>query len=169
MSRDEALNQVFSLRRKFTSYLSYADASMKEILTPEQFKMADTLIAETFASVVLENKGDGTFINHPLPIEAQFAPVFGIALLDVNHDGLKDLVLGGNQTYTRIKIGKMDANYGMLFLNKGKFSFEYVPQSLSGFNIRGDVRDIVVIPQQGETRIYFGRNNKSVAEYILKK
>lgn len=169
VSRDEALNQVFSLRRKFTSYLSYADASMKEILTPEQFKMADTLIAETFASAVLENKGGGTFINHPLPIEAQFAPVFGIALLDVNHDGLKDLVLGGNQTYTRIKIGKMDANYGMLFLNKGKFSFEYVPQSLSGFNIRGDVRDIVVIPRQGETRIYFGRNNKSVAEYILKK
>ncbi|CAN5510378.1 VCBS repeat-containing protein [soil metagenome] len=166
VSRDEALNQLFFLRKKFTDYKSYAEASLEDILTPEQIEQAKKLKAETFSSVVLENNGDGTFTWHELPAEAQFSPVYAIALLDVDGDGLKDLILGGNLIHTRIKIGKMDANYGMLFKNKGNCKFTYVPQYQSGLGVKGDVRDIVIIKRGNENILLFGRNNDTIVEYL---
>jgi enediyne biosynthesis protein E4 len=167
VSRDEALNQMIPLRKKFTDYRSYADATIQDILTPEQLKQATTLSASTFSSVVLQNKGDGTFAWHELPVEAQFAPVYAISLVDVDGDGLKDLILGGNQSYTRIKIGKMDANYGMVLRNKGKFKFAYVPQWQSGLQVTGDVRDIAVLKKAKGTQLLFGRNNQVPQGYML--
>lgn len=167
VSRDEALNQLFSLRKKFPDYKSYSEATLDKILTPEQLKTAQKLKAETFSSVVLENKGDGTFAWQELPVEAQFAPVYAIALLDVDGDGLKDLILGGNQSYTRIKIGKMDANYGMLFKNMGGCQYTYVPQYQSGIGVKGDVRDIAVVNREKDTVLLFGRNDNTMVKYIL--
>jgi hypothetical protein len=169
VSRDEALNQLFSLRRKFRDYQSYADATMDDILTPEQLSKAERLKANTFSSVVLENSGDGNFVWHDLPVEAQFAPVYAIELLDVDGDGLKDLILAGNQSYTRIKIGKMDANYGMLFRNQGNFQFSYVPQFESGLGVIGDVRDIAILESKGETLLFFGRNDNTIKKYRLNR
>ncbi|RDC63629.1 FG-GAP repeat domain-containing protein [Adhaeribacter pallidiroseus] len=167
VSRDEALNQMIPLRKKFTSYRAYANATITDILTPEQQQQAQTLQAATFQSVILENKGDGTFAMQELPLEAQFAPVYAIALVDVDHDGFKDIILGGNQSYTRLKIGKMDANYGMVLRNQGKLKFTYVPQWQSGLQVKGDVRDIAVIKKGSSTLLLFGRNNQSTQGYIL--
>jgi hypothetical protein len=167
VNRDEALNQVFALRRKFTNYESYAEASLTDMFTPEQLEGAATLSATTFSSVILENKGDGTFAAHELPVEAQMSPVYAIALLDVDKDGLKDLIVGGNQSHTRIKLSKMDANYGMLFRNGGQFNFTYVPQWKSGLAVKGDVRDITVIKLGTGTVLLFSRNNDTIKGYQL--
>jgi hypothetical protein len=137
------------------------------MFTPEQLSGATTLTATTFSSVVLENKGDGTFAAHELPVEAQLSPVYAVALLDVDQDGLKDLVLGGNQSYTRIKLSKMDANYGMLLRNEGRFNFTCVPQWKSGLGVKGDVRDITVIKRGTGTVLLFSRNNDTIKGYQL--
>jgi len=165
VSRDEALNQLFPLRRKFPTYQSYAEASLQQILTPEQLRLADTLQATSFSSILLENKGDGTFAPHDLPVEAQFAPIYALAFLDYDGDGLNDLLVGGNQSHTRIKIGKMDANYGMLFHNDGKAKFSYVPQQKSGFTVKGDVRDITVLKQGAKVQVLFDRNDDTISVY----
>lgn len=167
VSRDEALNQVFSLRKKFPNYASYADASMEQLFTPEQLSKANKLEANQFESIVLLNQGKGVFKPSPLPVEAQMAPVYAISVLDVNHDGFKDLVLAGNFFHSRIKIGRMDANYGQLFLNKGNGTFNYIPQNQSGFQVKGEVRDLVIIPQSKGIQIHFFRNNDSVKSYRL--
>ncbi|RYC67159.1 VCBS repeat-containing protein [Spirosoma sordidisoli] len=167
-TRDEALNQMFSLRRKFTTYQAYAEASLTDMLTPEQLSQADTLQATQFASGMLENTGNGAFIWHELPTEAQFAPVFAIAFLDADQDGRTDLLLAGNQSSTRIKIGKMDASYGQLFRNEGKLQFSYVPQTRSGFVVKGDVRDVVVVGKGAQQHILFGRNNNTMEVYRKK-
>ncbi|RYF63959.1 MAG: RNA-binding protein, partial [Cytophagaceae bacterium] len=167
-TRDEALNQLFALRRKFTTYHAYADATLAQLLTAEQLKLADTLQAVQFASGVLENRGSGTFTWHELPIEAQFAPVYAIALLDVDKDGQKDLLLAGNQSNARLKIGRMDANYGQLFHNEGHCRFTYVSQLTSGFVVKGDVHDILVIGQGENERVLFGRNNDTIQIYRKK-
>lgn len=167
VSRDEALNQVIPLRRKFPSYASYADATMADLFPSEALSQARTLEVNTFSSAVLENKGGGTFAWHELPIEAQAAPIYAIALADLNQDGLLDLILGGNQSYTRLKIGKIDANYGLVLLNQGQFSFRAMPQWQSGLQVQGDVRDIVLIRKESETLLLFGRNNKPIQTYRL--
>lgn len=169
VSRDEALNQLFSLRRKFTTYASYSDATIASILTQPQLEKAVTLKAGNFNSVVLENTGAGGFIQHNLPVEAQYAPVYAITIDDFNKDGKKDLILGGNMTHNRIKIGRIDANYGTVFLGTGNCQFEYLPQTVSGINIKGEVRDIKKIIVNGEAMYLFGRNNDSIISYTIKK
>ncbi|MDI9864149.1 VCBS repeat-containing protein [Flectobacillus sp. DC10W] len=167
VSRDEALNQVFALRKKFPNYTSYADAGIEQLFTPEQLAKASTLEANQFESLVLMNQGKGVFYPKLLPIEAQISPIYAISLVDVDQDGLKDLIVGGNLFHTRIKIGKMDANYGQIFINRGNGIFEYIPQNSSGLQVKGEVRDIVVIPQTEGVQLHFFRNNDSVKSYRL--
>ena len=85
-SRDELINQIYSLNKKFTTYASYANAQLSDIFSPDELKDATVLKAETLKTIYLENKGD-QFIPHELPIQAQFAPVYAITTLDYNDDG----------------------------------------------------------------------------------
>lgn len=165
-SRDEALDQMISLRRKFTSYNQYARALLKDILTPEQIQQAQKSEAVRFETSYLENEG-GHFEFKSLPAEAQFAPVFAIASLDYDGDGNKDLLLAGNMQHVRIRFGKYDANYGVLLRGDGKGNFSYIPQTQSGLNIRGDVRDMVSIKNNSGSYILFGMNQLPAVVYKL--
>ena len=79
---------------------------------------------------------------------------------DYNHDGHQDILLGGNIDQTRIKIGKMDANYGTLLIGDGKGGFQYVPQLESGLSIKGCIRAIQPITTAAKTQmLLIGRNN----------
>ena len=65
------------------------------------------LKAELLKTVYLQNNGAEGFEMKTLPDEAQYAPVHAIAVLDVNSDGNKDLVLAGNEISTRINSAAM--------------------------------------------------------------
>ncbi|HYK55614.1 MAG TPA: RNA-binding protein, partial [Flavisolibacter sp.] len=115
-------------------------------------------------TVYLQNDGEAGFTLKPLPVEAQYAPVYAILSADINKDGNKDLVLAGNNTFTRIKFSRYDANHGMLFLGNGKGSFCYVPQYQSGFDIKGDVRSAIKL----NDLLLFGMNNDKVKAYHIR-
>jgi hypothetical protein len=107
------------------------------------------------SSLLLENTGS-SFIIHHLPLQAQWYPIYSISILDVNHDGKKDFVTGGNQAYSRIKFGSYGCGKGDVFINKGDFHFERLSPLKSGINISGDIRNAVVIGQQ----LIFGINDQ---------
>lgn len=111
-----------------------------------------------------ENK-NGVFIKHILPVEANYAPVYAIGIDDYNNDGKTDILLGGNIEKTRIKIGKIDANYGVLLTGDGKGNFNYMPQLSSGLNVNGCVKDIISLPSKGKKRILFSINNQRPVVY----
>lgn len=117
------------------------------------------LKAETMQTVYLENQGSKGFALHVLPLEAQYAPVYGIVAADVNHDGKKDILLAGNNTWTRIKFGRYSANHGVLLSGNGKGDFTYVPQTESGLNIRGNVRSLQLIHSGKSEKIIAGIND----------
>jgi hypothetical protein len=166
-SRDDITDQLPSLRKKFLEYTSYADATVTDIFTDEQLKGAGFLKAEMMQTIYLENKGRQGFMPKKLPEEAQYAPVYAIATLDVNHDGKMDLVLSGNNSWTRIKFGRYRANHGEVFLGDGKGNFTYVPQSKSGLNLREDIRSCQVVFCGKKINILFGANNAPVQCYTL--
>ena len=58
-----------------------------------------------------------------LPKEVQYSPVFTINQLDFNEDGNADLLLCGNNSHAKIRLGKFDANYGVLLAGDGKGNF----------------------------------------------
>jgi len=167
-SRDEALDQMISLRKKFTTYDKYARASVNDILTPEQQAQAEKLDAVRFQTSYLQNDGDH-FEVKPLPAEAQFSPVFAITSLDYDGDGNEDLLLAGNMQHVRIRFGKFDANYGVLLKGDGKGNFTYVPQGESGLKIRGDVRDIFQIKNSSRNYLVFAINQQPLQFYKLNK
>lgn len=141
-SRDDITEQLPGLKKKFLQYKDYANATLHDLFTENELKDAGTLKAETMQTVYLENADSKGFVLHKLPVQAQYAPVYAIAATDANKDGKKDILLAGNNTWTRIKFGRYSANHGVLMLGDGKGNFSYVPQSESGLNIRENVRSM---------------------------
>jgi hypothetical protein len=166
-AKDDLLEQIPVLKNKFPDYASYADATLQDIFTPEQLKDAITLKAETAETVYLENDGNKGFKLKKLPLEAQYSPVYSIVSIDANHDGKPDLVLTGNNAWTRIKFGRYEANHGILLLNDGEGNFRYVPQNISGFNLRNDIRSAVTINTSAGQQIIFGANDAPLKAYTL--
>lgn len=165
ITRDELLDQMSVMRPRFPDYTSYANAGMEEIFTEEELKDAKKLKATYLKTAYFESGKDGRFIEKPLPIQAQFSPVFTITPGDFDGDGFKDLVLCGNINQSRLRFGKYDANHGILLKGNGKGSFIYVPQHLSGLDIRGDVRSAIVLNRT----LIFGINQEEVKAFQFKK
>jgi hypothetical protein len=161
-SRDDLTEQLPGLKKKFLEYKEYANATINDLFSNEQLEDAKILKAEYMQTVYLENQGSKGFSLHALPLEAQYAPVYGIVAEDINHDGKKDLLLVGNNTWTRIKFGRYRANHGVLLLGDGKGGFTYVPQWRSGLNLRGDFRTITSIKTNNKNQFLAGANNDSV-------
>ncbi len=135
-SRDEALGQVNFLKARFPDYTRYANATLTDLFAPDELTKGIVINAKTLKSTYYENK-NGKFIAHPLPVEAQFTPVFALESVDFDHDGDLDLLLGGNISQARVRVGRSDASYVPLFENqKGHFRFR------ANAGIRGDVRGL---------------------------
>src|SRR5207248_27969 len=110
---------------------------------------------------------NGKFIPHQLPLQAQFSSVYKIIVADINHDNSPDLILFGNNDNPRLKIGKIDANFGVLLLNDGKGNFKYIDQVKSGLNIIGDVKDASLIMLNNNTYLIVAANGLPLQQYKL--
>ena len=156
-TRDELVGQLPAFRKRFNDYASYSRASLDDLLTSEEKESAAKLTMVQMQSCFVRNDGN-RFVLQSLPIEMQIAPVFAVAVLDVNGDGNLDIIAGGNLTGTRSRTGKMTGNTGFVFLGDGQGGFDCVSPSETGLQWTGDVRKIVV---DGETMIV-GINNAPV-------
>lgn len=144
VSRDELNEQIYPMRRRFSSYKAYADASINEVFTPEELGKAQKLTVNTTKTTLYINQ-NGKFVETALPTEAQFAPATQILTGDYDHDGHIDILLLGNHSDNRLKIGSIDANYGCLLKGDGKGGFVYIPQPASGLSVIGDVKSAIEV------------------------
>lgn len=163
-SRDELLDQMVSMRSKFTDYASYSKAKISDIFSSDELKKAQKLSIHTLESIVLVNNGKG-FSPKSLPRIAQSFPIYAISALDINQDGIMDLILGGNQSMARIKIGRMDASQGLVLLGSETGEFTPLSSSQSGIDIQGDIKSILEFRQDNKTFLIFGINQKPTAVY----
>jgi hypothetical protein len=165
VSRDELNEQIYAMRRKFTSYAQYADATVTDILSPEELKKAVKLsINEQETLLLLQRNGRFTE-KMPLPVQAQFSYIKHIVDLDANGDGIGDLLLLGNQTPNRLKMGAIQANSGCLLLGMGKGRFGYAQQPLSGLRVKGDVKSVVPIRVKDRKVLLIGASDKNLQAY----
>jgi hypothetical protein len=165
VSRDELNEQMVGMRKKFLSYESYADATIKEIFTQDELNKANELIATEQETVLLLRR-QGVFSEKAaLPIQAQFSYQKKVLVEDFNGDGIKDILLLGNQTFNRLKMGAIQGNRGTLLLGKGEGRFEYAGQLQSGLNISGDVKSSVIIRIQDKNVLLVGAGDQSLQWY----
>src|SRR5258708_4785989 len=160
-NRDELTEQVPSIKKRFNDFESYSNATISDILKPDELKKSKKLSASTFETSIYLNTGKG-FRKVNLPIQAQYAPVFSILVEDFNHDSKPDLLLVGNLEKTRVRTGKYSGDCGFIFTGDGKGNFEYMPQYRSGLSLSGDVKHVI----SDSKCLIFGINNSAVKVYM---
>jgi hypothetical protein len=81
---------------------------------------------------------------------------------DYDKDGNLDLLLLGNHSDNRLKLGSFDAGYGCLLKGDGKGHFDYIPQPISGLCVKGDVKSATLINISNSQYVMIGVNNKGI-------
>jgi len=165
--RHNLISQLPYLKKENLKYADYAGKSVFEVFDTTQLERSALLQVQTLRTTCFYNNGNGVFTHAPLPIQAQIAPVYGIDVLDVNGDGLKDLVLGGNLHEVQPEWGRYDGSRGSVLINEGNRTWRPLTPSQSGLNIDGQVRDIVHYKRDGETFILFSKVDGPLEEYKL--
>ncbi len=108
-NRDDIVEQLPVLKKKFLTYKSFANAEFNQIFTPEELKDALVLHANNFKSCLLKNNGKGKFEMIALPVMAQLSPLYGMVTGDYNNDGNLDVAISGNDYGTEVTNGRYDA------------------------------------------------------------
>src|SRR5438552_7743137 len=156
--RDELTAALPYLKSRYPKYADYAGQTVEQIFGSA---LSDAVVkqAETFATALAHNNGDGSFTLVPLPREAQIAPVYGILSGDFDHDGKLDLLLAGNFDGVQPAIGSMHASYGLLLRGDGHGGFTPLRATASGFFVPGQARDIQRLRTRAGALYVVARNN----------
>lgn len=164
VSRDELNDQIYPMRRKFSTYKNYSNATMKEIIPPDDLAKAGKLTVNETRTICLLYK-NGKFIPDALPLQAQFSVVSKIVTGDFDHDGKVDLLLFGNHSDNRLKLGSIDAGYGCLLKGDGNGDFSYVDQPDAGLSVKGDVKSATAMTIGDKKYVIVGVNNEGISLY----
>ncbi len=143
--RHDLVMQMPSLKKKYLKYENYKEQTITDIFTPKQLERAVHLEARWMSSSVLLSKADGGYEMQALPWEAQLSPMFGMVVADFDGDGRQDILLAGNLYRVKPEAGRYDADYGLYLRGDGKGGFEALRAASSGFQTKGEVRDIALL------------------------
>jgi len=158
-TKDELQKQLPNVKKKFLYADDFAQASLDDIFGADKLKNSVVSTADYLANAVLINDGHGNFTTHALPWPAQLTSYKDAVLVNANNDNLPDILLVGNFYENNIQMGRYDADYGTILINKGAGAFEATP--INGLAIKGQVRHVMPI-QVGKQQAYiFARNNDS--------
>ncbi len=141
-SAEELVQQLQPLRKKYTTFTQFGARRIDDIFDSDVIARSEILEAYVFSSSYAENLGDGRFALRPLPVHAQFAPVYAFAVGDFTADGHLDAIAGGNFSGVKPDRGRYDASYGLLLIGDGNGEFSAAEPRETGMIIDGEVRDI---------------------------
>jgi enediyne biosynthesis protein E4 len=156
-NKAELEKQMPFLKKKFLYAGDFAKASLNDILPKNKLKEAKMLSADWFANTVFINDGKQNFTALQLPYLAQLTTYRTAILIDANNDRLPDVLLGGNFEENNIQMGRYDADFGTVLINKGKGIFEAT--TVNGMILKEQVRSIKSISINGKQSFIYAINN----------
>lgn len=158
-TKGELEKQIPILKKRFFYAADFAKATIEEIFTSEKLEKANVLEADYFANAILINKGNMQFDIAALPWEAQLSPYRDAVVINANNDSLQDVLLIGNYFENNVDIGRYDADFGTILINRGNAKFS--PEKINGLNIKGQGRNIQKIIIGNKEAFVVVRNNDS--------
>jgi hypothetical protein len=160
--RDDMLHQMVSFKKKFPSYKSYAEVTMDGLIT--EMKVTPVVFeAATFQTSYLENRGKEGWVLKPLPVEAQFAPAYGITAGDYNGDGHLDIMLTGNSYAPDVLTGRYDALKGLVLTGDGAGNFRPLSVQQSGLLIDGNAKSLAeLVTVNDQVLVLAAQNNDTL-------
>ena len=116
-----------------------------------------------FSSVYIQNNSNNKFEIKPLPTEAQFSPMFGSVITDLDEDGNLDILSVGNSYACEVLSGYYDAGIGNYLRGDGNGNFKSVPVTQSGFFVDGDAKAMAkLISNEGKELLLVTQNRDSL-------
>ncbi|NMH89310.1 VCBS repeat-containing protein [Flavivirga algicola] len=151
--------QIPHLAQKISNYNDFANRNLEGILG-EQINNALNYKATEFRSGIFINNGISGFTFSAFENTVQQSPINSMVYYDINNDGVKDLILAGNNYQSEVETTRADAGIGNILLGKKDGSFESMPHLKSGFFADKDVRHMELI-EMGDEKIIFVANNNN--------
>ena len=155
-------NAIPQLKNKIKTFEQFAISPLEGLYSKDRLEPALKLECNTLYTTALMNNGEGQFTPVPLPWMAQVSPSFGLALTDIDADGLTDLFLAQNFSQPQVETGPMNPGIGALLRGTGdpKNPFKVTPVLKSGILIPDDARSVVVCDINNDARpdLFVGLN-----------
>lgn len=152
--------QLPHLAQKIPSYIDFANKEVKDIVG-KRIESALHYQANEFKSGIFINNGEIGFSFEPFMNEVQQSPINSIVYYDFDKDGIKDLILAGNNYMSEVETTRSDAGIGCFLKGTPNNGFTYVPNEQTGFYANKDVRAIEILKQKDNTIISVINNNDS--------
>jgi enediyne biosynthesis protein E4 len=150
---------------RFPTHAAWSRASVEDVIR-DRPGPARHLSVTTLASLIFLNRG-GKFERRDLPEEAQFAPVFGVAVADADGDGREDVFLAQNFFAFPHEENRLDGGRGLWLRGDGTGHFSVITGQRSGVLVYGEQRaaaladfdrdgrvDLVVTQNGAATRLF---------------
>ena len=158
-NKAELEKQMPVLKKKFLYAGDFAKATLQDLFTKEKLDAAILHNADYLSNAVFINKGNLQFDVLDLPAEAQFSSMKDAVLVNANDDNLPDILIMGNYYDPNIEMGRYDADYGTMLINKGAGKF--TAETINGLAVKGQVRHIRSITLGKQTAYLLARNSDS--------
>ncbi len=165
--KSEVQDQLPFIKKDNLHHKEYAVKAIQDLFPAEMVK---TSLVKNFtypSSCVAINNGNGNFTLIKLPVMSQMSCINTILPVDVNNDGFADLVTGGNQFGFLPQFEKLDGSFGEVLINDGKGNFTWQENRKTGFNLKGEVRDIALIKNATGSFVIFLQNDDYPALFKL--
>ncbi|MDH7447929.1 VCBS repeat-containing protein [Aquimarina sp. 2201CG14-23] len=114
---DELSSQLNYLKKKFTTYNSFAGKTIEEVFGKKELENADLLEVHQLASGYLRNdKGQFSFV--PFENSLQLSPITSLLKYDFNKDGKEEVLMAGNYFGVIPYHGRFDGFGGAILKDK---------------------------------------------------
>ena len=161
--------QIPALKKKIVKYDAFAAMELKDVYGEEKLKNSLHYSADTFASVYIENLGNGQFKITDLPNVAQLSNLNDMLVRDFNGDGALDVLAIGNLYVSEIETPRNDAGTGLLLLGDGNGSFSAKRGSEIGFFADRDAKKLVDLSNVQNDYFLVGNNDDVLQIFELQK
>lgn len=168
-TRDDVIDQMPFIKKRFPTYSSFAKATFGELFTPEQSQGMMKLQANYLKHAFIRNNGNGKFSIEALPDIAQFSVINGIVTDDFDGDGNLDVCVNTNDFSTEPGSGRYDALNGLVLKGDGKGHF--IPLSIlqSGIFISGNGKGLVKLRGADNNYLLISTQNRGPVQVFKKK
>ncbi len=165
-SRDQLIDQMPGMRKKFVRYKDYSGKTLDDIFTEQEKKSMDVYKTNFFESGVLINEGNSVYRFIPFPEKAQLSTINDLVIDDMDNDGIKDILVCGNSDDPAVMVGNYDATSALLLKGTGRGNFTAISSADNGLKVNGESRKIVYLKDKSGTSLIFLKNNDAAQVFF---